>query len=274
MQVLRADSSLPSQVQTVTLGDVSCRLRLDWRERTGAWYASLWTEAGDVIVQGVRLEPGADLLHLADPGLAPDGRLLVVAAGGAGDGGTRSWVMLTLGGTAFTVPVGAVAEDTAGQTWRIRNEATKAVGDPSPVVAAEATSPGPIDAAAGIITVIVTPITGWATVTNAAAAVPGLYPAEMLREDLGLGVRLVFVPTSELPSEVAVAWAASTAYGYGALVRPSPRNGLLYTCIRAGTSGQTAPSWPTAYDDPVDDGGAQWERSETVDDDEPTIVLV
>lgn len=39
-------------------------------------------------------------------------------------------------------------------------------------------------------------------------------------------------------------WAASTAYAYGARVVPVAPNGRMYRCVRPGTSGATAPSWP------------------------------
>jgi hypothetical protein len=55
-----------------------------------------------------------------------------------------------------------------------------------------------------------------------------------------------------------MAWAPSTLFGYGNIVRPSTANGYLYRCAVAGTSGSSAPSWPTVYDTNIVDGGATW----------------
>lgn len=55
-----------------------------------------------------------------------------------------------------------------------------------------------------------------------------------------------------------VSWAASTAYGYGTIVIPASPNGLLYRCSTAGTSGSSAPAWPTTTGQVVTDGTAKW----------------
>ena len=54
------------------------------------------------------------------------------------------------------------------------------------------------------------------------------------------------------------AWAASTGYLYGAVVRPATANGYLYLCSTAGTSGSSAPTWPTVQGETVADGTAVW----------------
>lgn len=50
------------------------------------------------------------------------------------------------------------------------------------------------------------------------------------------------------------AWAATTAYTAGNMVRPTTANGHYYVCQVAGTSGGTEPTWPTAHGDTVADG--------------------
>jgi hypothetical protein len=52
--------------------------------------------------------------------------------------------------------------------------------------------------------------------------------------------------------------ATSTAYALGDIVRPAAGNGHLYKCVVAGTSGGSAPTWPTTRGTSVVDGGATW----------------
>ena len=54
------------------------------------------------------------------------------------------------------------------------------------------------------------------------------------------------------------AWAASTAYSLGDVVRPTTRNGFNYECTTAGTSDASEPSWPTTPGNTVNDGTAVW----------------
>jgi len=62
----------------------------------------------------------------------------------------------------------------------------------------------------------------------------------------------------------ATAWAASTAYSVGDIVKPTTENGYLYRCTSAGTSDSSEPTWPDPGDsddfgDTVVDNGATWE---------------
>lgn len=53
-------------------------------------------------------------------------------------------------------------------------------------------------------------------------------------------------------------WAAAQPYTYGQVIAPATPNAFLYRCAQAGTSGGSAPTFPTTIDGEVTDGGAIW----------------
>ena len=59
------------------------------------------------------------------------------------------------------------------------------------------------------------------------------------------------------------AHATTHAYLEGAIVNPATANGHLYFCVTAGTSGGTAPTWPTALGGEVTDGAVVWKEFST-----------
>jgi len=87
---------------------------------------------------------------------------------------TYSTTVLTLGGSTITptTVTGGAAQDINGNLWVLPSTVIIPITG-SINVAASCTTPGSITAAAGSITIINTPVNGWFTVTNAAAAVPG-----------------------------------------------------------------------------------------------------
>ena len=86
---------------------------------------------------------------------------------------TASTATLTLGGTAYaTIPSGSRAVDQDGNIWALESEVTLDANGAGTAVAACETL-GSVIANAGTIDTIYTPVMGWMTVTNAAAAIPG-----------------------------------------------------------------------------------------------------
>jgi len=75
--------------------------------------------------------------------------------------------------------------------------------------------------------------------------------------------------------EGAPTWAASTAYAVGDKVVPTTKNGNIYECTTAGTSGTTEPTWPTTEGATVTDGSVVWTcRSGTPDPDQTGLIGV
>jgi uncharacterized phage protein gp47/JayE len=86
---------------------------------------------------------------------------------------TSSTVTLTLVGTTGTVITNGAATDSAGTKWLLPSPTTITTGAGTSVVATAAVA-GDVTASANTITNIATPTQGWSSVTNPAAATPGL----------------------------------------------------------------------------------------------------
>ena len=88
---------------------------------------------------------------------------------------TFSTAVLSLTGTEGALLVNCFAQDQAGNLWALPPSLNLSFGTTH--VTATCTTPGAVSADPGAINIIATPVSGWtppyATVTNAAAAVPG-----------------------------------------------------------------------------------------------------
>ena len=69
------------------------------------------------------------------------------------------------------------------------------------------------------------------------------------------------------------AWAASTAYSVGNVVRATTlqATGLVFRCTVAGTSAATQPAWPTDIGSTIVDGGVTWQAISSVYADVSTL---
>ena len=74
-------------------------------------------------------------------------------------------------------------------------------------------------------------------------------------------------------------WAATTSYAVGAIVRATTVQdfGLVFKCTKAGTSGASAPAWPTLIDGTTVDGTVTWTGISAVYEDlsvlEPNAII-
>jgi hypothetical protein len=78
----------------------------------------------------------------------------------------------------------------------------------------------------------------------------------------GYGSGGVTLASATLTLVAANSWSAvrtaATVYAYGAVVRPSAANGLLYMAAVAGTTGAGTPTFPVNPGQTVVDGGVTW----------------
>lgn len=64
----------------------------------------------------------------------------------------------------------------------------------------------------------------------------------------------------------AAAWSAGATARLGQLVRPTIRNGYMYQCTTAGTTGGGEPTWGTTYASTTSDNGVVWTLIEDMPD--------
>ena len=72
------------------------------------------------------------------------------------------------------------------------------------------------------------------------------------------GKSLTSVTLGWVAAASLTAAATSTAYVLNELRRPASANGYAYQVVTAGTSGGSAPTWPTTVGATVTDGGVTW----------------
>lgn len=139
-----------------------------------------------------------------DPDNATNAALVSVAAltGTLKQGKTKATVTLTCNLDAGTYTAGQLIASKAGDpTARFVNTVAQEVtsGPANFEIPFEAETAGPLEAGIGTITVIAEPVTGWNSVNNAAAAVPG----EDIETDPDLRVRRVAELAAQGSSRVA-----------------------------------------------------------------------
>lgn len=72
------------------------------------------------------------------------------------------------------------------------------------------------------------------------------------------GIALTGLALTTTAAASGTAATVSTVYTLGQIVRPAASNGFLYQAVVAGTSGGTAPTWPTVVGTTVTDGTVTW----------------
>lgn len=162
-----------------------------------------------------------------------------------------STCQVTLTGTALTEITNGVIQDTAGYKWDLPASVTIGSGG-TVTVTATCETIGAITALAGTLTQIMTPTAGWTSVTNAAAATPGL-PAEadsQLRARQALSV--AGPSTSLLEGTIAAIASVSGVVRYRVYENPT-----------ANTDSNNIPSHSLA---PVVEGGADEDIAQAIFD--------
>lgn len=287
--------------------DFLATIRDDFDSRSGVDYD--WTagdENGDLLalitaVVADRLgDVGEALQALWDArnrasatGIALDNLGQIV--GIAREGATYSTATVTLTGTTGTfIPAGSIVEgggDNDDARWTTTDDVTLAGGTGSVVV--QAATKGRIVATATAIDKIVTPISGWTAVSNAAAATPGTnreddatYRARIATGTAVLGggstaslrakllalsyVQAAVVLANPTPATATVSGVSVPAFGVAVVLYPSTLTtaqkeavaSLIFDTLAAGTPTTGAVSYTI-----TDDGGGsqvvQWAWAST-----------
>lgn len=166
-----------------------------------------------------------------------------------------STVTLTLSGDPLTViPAGSLFKVANGPTFASDTEVTLDGGGAA-TVAATATATGPLDADPGDVDVIVNPISGLDTVTNAAAAVPGrdVESDQELRASIARNRRAIGAA-----SDAALQGSIEDLDFIDQCVVVSNRtdvvdaNGIPAHSVRCVVYPNPAPGYPTVTDDHLD----------------------
>jgi uncharacterized phage protein gp47/JayE len=127
-----------------------------------------------------------------------------------------STAILTLTGAAGTPIVNGYAQDQVGNLWALPTSVTLVGG--TATVTATCTTPGNITDEHDTINIIATPVSGWATVTNAVAAVAGS-PVEAdsqlrARQSISVALPSLTPLASTVAAVLAVSGVARVAPGY------------------------------------------------------------
>lgn len=118
-----------------------------------------------------------------------------------------SSVLLTLSGDAGTIIPNGFAQDNAGNLWALPSTVTLP-GSGSINVTAICTTPGAVTASSGTINIISTPVAGWNSVINAAAAVAGLPVETDSRLRARQAISVALPSTTPIASTIAAVLAA------------------------------------------------------------------
>jgi uncharacterized phage protein gp47/JayE len=132
---------------------------------------------------------------------------------------TYSVATVTLIGTQGTVITNGICQDTNGYQWLLRSPVTIPSGSSIDVTATCAT-PGAITAEAGAISIIATPIGGWASVTNANPVGVGTGIGTPIEPDSKLRARQAI--SVALPSQTMLAGTIADLFSIPGVTRVAP----------------------------------------------------
>jgi hypothetical protein len=175
----------PEGFRSKTLEEIRAELEAELRELFGDEInlssSSRWGQFVGIFSSKVRelWELAASVYASADPDRASDAALEAVAAltGTVRRAASRSVVTASVTVEPGTYAAGSLVANVQGRPairFRNRDEVVNATGGALVVSAVfEAESTGPVEASAGTLTAIATPVSGWSAITNAADAVEG-----------------------------------------------------------------------------------------------------